>query len=146
MQWPLTVSVITIVALSAVVPWLAVWLVRRRWPHPALQEDNDLVGFTYGVYGLIYGVLLAFTIIVAWQRFGDAERIVMQETTLLSEIWRDSVAFPPAVRDNVQKDLIAYTQSVADEEWPRMAARGQPHPHTQEIYERLWAHTYSIQP
>ena len=65
MQWPLNASVITIVALSTIVPWLAVRLVRRIWPYPALKENNELLGFTYAVYGLIYGVLLAFTIVVA---------------------------------------------------------------------------------
>jgi hypothetical protein len=35
---------------------------------------------------------------------------------------------------------------VVDDEWPAMAARGQAHPHTQAVYERLWALTYHIQP
>ena len=61
-QLPLSVSLIIVIALSSVVPWLAVLLVRRIWPHPAFKENNELVGFTYSVYGLIYGVLLAFFI------------------------------------------------------------------------------------
>jgi hypothetical protein len=145
-QWPLSVNVIAIVALSGVVSWLAVRLVRRIWPHPAFKENNELVGFTYSVYGLIYGVLLAFTIVVAWQRFAEAERLVMHEATLLSELWRDSIVARPAVRDNVQKNLIAYAQSVVNDEWPAMAACGQAHPQTEEIYERLWALTYHFQP
>lgn len=145
-QWPLSVSVIAVVALSAVVPWLAVRLVRRIWPHPAFKENNELVGFTYAVYGLIYGVFLAFIIVVAWQSYAETERLVMHEATILSELWRDSLAFPPAFRDNIHRDLIEYTQSVVDDEWPAMAARGQPHPLTQAVYERLWALTYHIQP
>ena len=145
-QWPLSISVITVVALSAVVPWLAVRLVRRIWPHPAFKENNELVGFTYAVYGLIYGVFLAFIIVVAWQSYAETERLVMHEATILSELWRDSLAFPPAFRDNIHRDLIEYTQSVIDDEWPAMAARGQPHPLTQAVYERLWALTYHIQP
>jgi hypothetical protein len=145
-QWPLSANVIAIVVLSAVVPWLAVCLVRRMWPHPTFKENNELVGFTYAVYGLIYGVLLAFTVIVAWERFADTQRLVMHEATVLSEIWRDSEAFPLAVRDGIHKDLIAYAQSVVDDEWPAMATHGQAHPHTKEVYERLWTHTYHIQP
>jgi hypothetical protein len=145
-QWPLSASVIAIVALSAVVSWLAVRLVRRTWPHPAFKENHELVGFSYSVYGLIYGVFLAFIIVVGWQRFAETEQLVMHESTVLSELWRDSLAFPPAFRDNIHQDLIEYAQSVVDDEWPAMAARGQAHPHTQAVYERLWALTYHIQP
>lgn len=145
-QWPLSVSVITVVALSVVVPWLTVWLVRRIWPYPSYRENNELVGYTYAVYGLIYGVLLAFTIIVTWERFAATKQLVMHEVTILSEIWRDSQAFPPTIRDNVRKDLTAYAQSVVDGEWPAMAAHGQAHPRTQEVYEHLWTLTYRIHP
>lgn len=138
-QWPLGMSVITLVALSVVMPWLAVRLVRRIWPHPVFKENHELVGFTYSVYGLIYGVFLAFIIVVAWQSYSETERLVMREATILSELWRDSLAFPSAFRDNIHQDLV-------DDEWPAMAARGQVHPLTQEIYERLWALTYHIQP
>jgi hypothetical protein len=145
-QWPLSVNVIIVVALSAVVPWLAVRLFRRIWPHPALKENNELVGFTYAVYGLIYGVLLAFTIVVAWQRFAETEQLVLYETTILSELWRDSIVARPAMRDSIQKNLIDYAQSVVDDEWPAMAARGQTHPQTEKVYERLWTLTYHFKP
>ena len=145
-QWPLGVSVITLVALSAVVSWLAVRLARHTWPHPAFKENNELVGFSYSVYGLIYGVFLAFIIVVAWQSYAETERLVMHEATILSELWRDSLAFPPAFRDNIHTDLIEYAQSVVDDEWPSMAASGQAHPLTQAVYERLWTLTYHIQP
>lgn len=145
-QLPLSVSVITVVALSVVVPWLAVRLVRRIWPYPAFKENNELVGFAFAVYGLIYGVLLAFTIVVGWERFAATEQLVTHESTVLSELWRDSQAFPPAVRDRVHDDLIAYVRSVVDDEWPAMAMRGQAHPQTRDVYEHLWTLTYQIQP
>jgi hypothetical protein len=145
-QLPLSISVITVVVLSVIVPWLAVRLIRRFWPHPAFKENNELVGFTYAVYGLIYGVLLAFTIVVAWQRFAETEQLVLHETTLLSELWRDSIVPRPVVRDYIQKHLIDYAQSVVDDEWPEMAARGQAHPQTEKIYEGLWAITYQFEP
>jgi len=145
LQWPLSVSVTALVALSALVSWLATRAVRRIWPQPAFKDNHELVGFTYAVYGLIYGVLLAFTIVVAWQRFAETEQLVMHEATLLSELWRDSVVARPFVRDDVQKNLIAYAQSVIDDEWPVMA-HGRAHPQTERLYSRLWALTYHFEP
>jgi DNA polymerase IIIc chi subunit len=51
----------------------------------------------------------------------------------------------PFVRDDVQKNLIAYAQSVIDDEWPVMA-HGRAHPQTERLYSRLWALTYHFEP
>ena len=146
LQWPLSVSVAAIVASSVLLSWLATRAVRRLWPQPAFKDNHELVGFTYAVYGLIYGVLLAFTIVVAWQRFAETEQLVMHEATLLSELWRDSVVARPFMRDEIEKNLIAYAQSVIDDEWPAMAAQGRAHPQTERFYEHLWALTYHFEP
>ncbi|MBI5870086.1 MAG: DUF4239 domain-containing protein [Actinobacteria bacterium] len=145
-QWPLSVTVSIAVTLSIVVPLLTVWLFRRKWPYPTFKENNELIGFTYAVYGMIYGVLLAFTIIVGWEGFAATEELVMDETTILSELWRDSEPFPPAIRESIHNDLNAYARSVIDDEWPAMAERGEASPQTQAIYESLWTHTYDIHP
>lgn len=143
-HWPLGVSVLIIISASALVAWLAVRMVRRAWPHPAFKENHELVGFSYSVYGLIYGVFLAFIIIIGWERFAETEQLVMQESTVLSELWRDARAFSPPFRDNIHRDLIEYTQSVIDDEWPAMATHRKHSPQTQAIYERLWALSYHI--
>ena len=134
----------------AVVPmWVLLVLValmRRRFPHPHLKENNEFVGFTYAVYGLIYGVVLAFTIVITWGRFYDAERVVIKEATVVSELWRDAGAFSPAVRAEIHRDLKVYVASVIDKEWRTMAENGTADPGTQAIYERLWTHSYKIKP
>ena len=56
---PLWLALLIVAVLSAVLSWLLVALVRRWWPHPTFKENNEFVGFTYAVYGLIYGVVLA---------------------------------------------------------------------------------------
>ena len=145
-QWPLWLLVVGLFMFSLAASWALVALVRRRAPYPAFKENNELVGFTYAVFGLIYGVLLAFTIIVAWERFAETERIVMREVTILSQLWRDAKAFPPADRDGIHSNLIAYVQSVADDEWSEMAAHGKQHPKTRELYEQLWDYTYKLAP
>lgn len=145
-QWPLWPVVVGVFVFSLGASWGLVGLVRRCAPYPMFKENNELVGFAYAVFGLIYGVLLAFTIIVAWERFAETERIVMQEVTVLSELWRDANAFPPAERAGIHKNLIAYVQSVTDDEWPEMGARGRAHPKTYELYEQLWERTYLLHP
>ena len=55
-----------IVGLTVLVSVACVYIVRRIKPHPILSANNEFAGFTYPIVGLIYGVFLAFTIIVEW--------------------------------------------------------------------------------
>jgi len=142
---PLWLALLIVAVLSTVLSWLLVALVRRWWPHPTFKENNEFVGFTYAVYGLIYGVVLAFTIVTAWTRFSDAESDVMREATVMSELWRDSSAFPEN-RSDIHEDLAAYAASVVEKEWREMAVRGMPDTATQKVYEHLWTHSYQIEP
>jgi hypothetical protein len=41
-QLPLSICVI-IIASSGVMSWLANYLIRRHWPYPTLQENQELV-------------------------------------------------------------------------------------------------------
>ena len=143
-QLPLSMGVIAIVVFSGVMSWLANHLIRRIWPPPAFKENHELVGFSYAVYGLIYGVMLAFTIIVAWERFAGTERVVMQEATIVSQLWRVSEALPSDIGEPIRKDLFAYTDSVIHQEWNAMAATGHAHSETEQIYEHLWTKTHRI--
>jgi hypothetical protein len=45
------------------------------------EGEQRAGGLTYAVYGLIYGVLSAFTMVVAWQRFAETEQLVVHEAT-----------------------------------------------------------------
>jgi len=143
---PLPVSLACVIVVGPLLSFVLVRIVRRALPYPVFKENNEIVGFTYAVFGLIYGVLLAYTVVVAWERYSEAERIVMRETTSLSQVWRDSQVFPAADREGVHQDLIDYATSVLQDEWPTMAATGEANPKTVQIYEQLWERSYRLQP
>ncbi|MEU6985724.1 hypothetical protein ABZ946_20190 [Streptomyces sp. NPDC046324] len=41
-------------------------LLRRRHPRLADGEHNDMVGVVLGMFGAIYGIILAFVIVTLW--------------------------------------------------------------------------------
>jgi hypothetical protein len=143
---PLWGLLMLVAVLSTAISWVLVARVRRWFPHPHLKENNEFVGFTYAVYGLIYGVVLAFTIVTAWERFYGAESVVMREVTALSELSRDAGAFSPEARAEIRRDLKEYVSSAIDKEWKAMAEKGEADPATQSIYEHLWMGSYKINP
>ena len=44
-----------------------------------LAKNNEIAGFKFATVGVIYAVLLAFSVIVVWEKFSDAENAVAEE-------------------------------------------------------------------
>src|SRR5258706_4783363 len=72
-------------------------LVVRRWAPRTLRANNEFTGFTYSFVGLVYGVYLAFTVVIVWEHFEWAESTATSEATRLSELWRGG-GLPPGRR------------------------------------------------
>jgi hypothetical protein len=119
-------------------------LVRRRWPHLAEGEHNDVAGYLIAIVGVIYAVLLAFVVVVTWQQFSQAAEVVGQEASALRGLYRESVAFPPEVREQIQADVRDYATAVITQEWPAMG-RGEPgHPAVSAVLDRTAAHLATL--
>ena len=96
-----------------------IW-VRRRIPPEKLAENNAYVAFTFSILSLIYGIYLAFTVVVVWQQYEVAEEQVTAEVVLLNTLWRNVETFPPEDRRRIHQHLIQYTRDVIEKDWPRM--------------------------
>ncbi|MFI8962400.1 DUF4239 domain-containing protein [Streptomyces sp. NPDC053493] len=97
-------------------------LLRRRYPSVARGEHNDMVGVTLGMFGAIYGIILAFVIVTLWTQLDNTQTIVATEATDTALIARDAAAFPPAVRADLDAALSGYVHAVVEDQWPRMRA------------------------
>lgn len=130
-----------LVLAVAIVAALGVLLV-RRWSPKTLRENNEFTGFTYAFVGLVYGVYLAFTVVIVWEHFESAENTATSEATRLSELWRDASALPGG--NVIQNDLYDYTRSVIHDDWPSMAEEHRPSDVTSRKYESLWRSYYAV--
>lgn len=100
-------------------------IARRRYPSLADGEHNDMVGVTLGMFGAIYGIILAFVIVTLWTQLESTQTVVATEATDVALIARDAAAFPPPVRADLDAALSAYVHGVVETQWPRMRA-GEP--------------------
>ena len=116
-MWLLLVTVV--VAIVGVVLGL-VWLTRRLVPPVGEGFDAEVASQMLGVVAALFGLLLAFIIVIAYQNYGDTQSSVSSEADALAAIVRDSGAFPQPDRDAVRSGVGAYVRVVVDEEWPRM--------------------------
>src|SRR5689334_11035300 len=69
----LLVGVLTLLAMGGPA------LIRRRLSLERLRANNEVAGFKFATVGVLYAVLLAFAVIVVWEKFGDAESHVADE-------------------------------------------------------------------
>lgn len=87
---------------------------RRFIDHAALVRNQDFIDAAYPIIGLVYGTILAFTIVIAWGQFNEAETTATNEVTSLSGLWRDAAVFPKAVCDKIHDNLIMYAENAVN--------------------------------
>jgi Protein of unknown function (DUF4239) len=117
---PLTLLLIAAVGFSVAVVLLAVWLVRSIVPATREGFHAEISAPMVGVVAALFGLLLAFVIVIAYQNFLDADANVSREADSLSSIVRDSAAFPDPGGENVRRAVGIYVRAVVNDEWPQM--------------------------
>src|SRR4051812_19467444 len=74
--------------------------------------------------GLVYGALLGFTIVVAWEQFSSAEANVSNEASTLTTMYRQTVGMPVSEQAQMRRLLRTYTSAVAGPEWEKAVRAG----------------------
>ena len=67
--------------------------------------------------GLVYGALLGFTIVVAWEQFSSAEANVSNEASTLVTMYRQTVGMPAPDQTHMRTLLRKYAEAVEGPEW-----------------------------
>jgi hypothetical protein len=119
--------------------------VRRRVPLEVQMEQNEVAGFFIAVLGVVYGVLLAFAVILVWEQFEDAKTIAETEANELGDIYHLANGLPEPVRVQVQTSALAYANVVIEEEWPMMR-RGSESPAAWRQLSELWTPALQFAP
>jgi hypothetical protein len=120
-------------------------IIRRFYPHYKCKPHNDIAGFIFATLGVIYAVLLAFTVIITWQDFDKAQDITINEASCIASLYRDAAPFPAEFRAKLKNELTAYVNTIVSEEW-QMMAQGNRSENAQKIQENLWKFYAGFQP
>src|SRR5881227_2620884 len=102
---PLWVSAIVLVGLMTLIAMAGPLLVRRYFGLDQLRLNNEVAGFKFATVGVLYAVLLAFAVIIAWEKFSEAESSAAQEAGAVATLYRlaDGIGGEPgaALRNSV---------------------------------------------
>jgi hypothetical protein len=116
----LWLSGLMVVGLGTLVSMIGPALVRRYVNVKRLTANNEVAGFKFATIGVLYAVLLAFAIIVVWQKFSDADFDVVQEAGAAENLYRLSQGLSDKTGVAVRDAVARYLKVTIDSDWPAM--------------------------
>jgi hypothetical protein len=122
---------------------LGILLMRKNGHQRNLKAHHDVSGFVFTNLGVLYSVLLGFTVVNVQQRFDGINAVVKTEAAYLAELFRDAEAFTTKDRQAMQQALKAYAESIVSDEW-RQIEKG-PHLQTTHKLNELWRTYYDVE-
>ena len=117
----LWISSIILIGLGTALSMLGPGIVRRYVNLERLTANNEIAGFKFATVGVLYAVLLAFVVIVVWQKFSDAEADVVQEAGAATTIYRLSQGMGDKPAAAIPGAVTNYLKAAIGDDWPAMA-------------------------
>jgi hypothetical protein len=99
-------------------------LVRRYVALDRLTINNEIAGFKFATVGVLYAVLLAFVIIVVWEKFSAAEANVVHEAGAAENLYRLSQGLGDFSGADLRKAMATYLKAAISDDWPAMDKDG----------------------
>jgi hypothetical protein len=100
-------------------------VVRRRFSFEQLRSNNEVAGFKFATIGVLYAVLLAFAVLVVWEKLNEAEGNVALEAGAAAAIFRLAEGMEPATARDVHAAILAYVDAAIEQDWPAMTRGGE---------------------
>ena len=135
---PTALLVVVVVAAVLGIVLLAVFAVRRWLPATREGFDAEVSSQMLGVVASLFGLLLAFVVVIEFQAFSAAGDNVGSEADSLEAIVRDSYAFGDPGGMAVRAAIGDYVRVVVEREWPLMR-EGKESPAAWDAIDRVFS-------
>ncbi len=137
-------SAILVIVPSILVCIVGLILVRKWISVHELKANHDVAGFTFGIVGVLYSVILGFTVVNVQNRFNEVEETIYTEAIALTDLYREASFFSPAGKDAVRSSLRNYVEYVIQNEWGGSKSKT-IHRETQKILDQIWDSYYQVE-
>ena len=111
------VLLVLVIVVSAAVAVGTILVANRAISAFCSSSANSTLGPFVTTVALVYGTLLGFTVVVAWEQFSSAELNVANEASTLATMYRQTVAMPVQEQQEIRVLLRRYTTAVQGPEW-----------------------------
>lgn len=123
---------------------LSVVIVRRLINRKALQAQHDVTGFVFTNLGVLFAVLLGFTVVNVQQRFDKIKETTQLEASYLADLYQGADIYSEQDKNLIKEKIRQYVHSVVHEEWPLMATK-EPSLVTLSALRGIWNAYYQIE-
>lgn len=134
-----------LILITLVVSTGGAFVVRHFFDQASLRSHHDVTDPLLAVIGTLFAILLGFMLANSMQRFEQARTNVEREAEGIGDIFRLSDAMPTELKTKIQKSCMDYTNTVIDDEWPKLQAGGIS-PAAGEIISDLWQECIAYPP
>ena len=93
----------------------SVWLAGKTVHRPGDKQETGSLSPFLTTVALVYGALLGFTVVVAWEQFSSAETNVTNESSTLATMYRQTISLPASEQATMRELLRNYTTAVQAE-------------------------------
>lgn len=135
----MTMTVVVIISV------FCLYFIRTHISPEKIKHSHDVAGFTYNIIGVVYAVLLGFTVVNVQERFNDAAQISEMEANYVADLYRDADALGEPYTKELQETLRRYIDLVLKEEWSLMR-EGKTAESVISVVHDLWYIYYKIEP
>ncbi len=139
---PLWLAALIVIVIPTLIAMTGPAFIRHRVSLERLTTNNEIAGFKFATVGVIYAVLIAFAVIVVWERFSDGEAAVLQEAGASATLYRLTTANVPEVAAT-RGALDNYLKLAIERDWPRMAQESES-PEVRIALNQLYAATIHV--
>lgn len=98
----------------------AITLVRRHIPLDFRYEENTAIVSCSALLGIIYAILIGFTILYQMNAFDATNKAENAEGRILYNIYRNAAYMPNTDGAKVRTLVLDYTQNAIQNEWPAL--------------------------
>jgi len=134
------------IMISSIVISLAIlWFVRKILSHKELKKSHDVVACTFSIIGVLYSVILGFTVINVQDRHNAVLEAIHTEAILLADLYQDAAFFSAEEAKDIRASLRNYIDHVIAQEWGPFRER-KIHLKTRDIIKEIWDSYYKVNP
>jgi phosphatidylglycerophosphate synthase len=113
---------ILINALFIGVSILLLYIVRGCVHYQIRKGHNDVAASIFNKAGTVFGIMLAFVVVISWQEYNKSMDRALREGTEALELFQDLSLYPNQKQAaDASKSLILFAELVIKDEYPAMA-------------------------
>ena len=141
----LWISGILFLVVMPVLAMTGTLVIRRRFGLDRLKVNNEVAGFKFATVGVLYAVLLAFAVIVVWEKYSEAENTVALEAGAAVTVYRLSEGLGESSAGSARAAMTTYLKQAIEKGWPAMA-KGHADPEANTALNAAYAAVLAFEP